>query len=115
MRVVVEDRPIRGDDRYRVPGVPTQGTSDGNAVPKELYSVMLKTQEGELTIGTVGPKEGGCSWYALFGNTKYFLRGRRCAEAAARELLETASGLKRKRTGSFHAGVPVQDNPSSSP
>jgi hypothetical protein len=51
VRVVVEDRPIRGDDRCRVPGVPYRDTEDGRKVPVVLYPVVLKTDEGELTIG----------------------------------------------------------------
>ena len=57
--------------------------------------MVLKTQEGELTIGVVGSKESGWAWYSWFERQSY-LRGRRSAEAAVRELLHTASGLKRK-------------------
>ncbi len=114
MRVVVEDRPIRGDARYDVPGVPHRNTEDGGKVPEVLYPVVLKSEEGELTIGVVGPYgsagERAWAWYALLGNTKSYLRGKRSAEAAVRELMELASGLKRTRGGGFHTGVSVQDD-----
>ena len=113
MHVVIEDRPIEGDARYSVPGVPgtpERETKDAREVPDVLYSVVLKTDTGQVTIGAVGPKETGWNWYSLFGNTEYFLRGRRSAEAAVREMLHTASGLKRKSTGTFHAGMPMEDN-----
>ena len=117
MRVVVEDRPIRGDERYRVPGVPYRDTEDGSRVPGVLYPVVLKTEEGELTIGVVGPYgppgERAWAWYALLGRTKSYLRGKRSAEAAVRELIELASGLKRTRGGAFHTGVSVEDTTSS--
>lgn len=110
MHVVVEGRSIQGDERYRIPGVPTKGTPDGNEVPKALHPVVLNIQEGKLTIGVVGMKETGWNWYALFGNVKYFLGGKTSAEAAVRKMLHTESGLKRKSTGSLHPGMPVEDN-----
>ena len=119
MRVVVEDRPIRGDERYRVPGVPHRDTEDGSKVPDRLYPVVLKTEEGELTIGVVGPYgsagDRAWAWYALLGRTKSYLRGKRSAEAAVRELLELASGLKHTRGGALHTGVSVEDNTPSFP
>jgi hypothetical protein len=119
VRVVVEDRPIRGDDRCCVPGVPYQDTEDGRKVPVVLYPVVLKTDEGELTIGVVGPYRSAgdraWAWYALLGRTKSYLRGKRSAEAAVRELIELASGLKRTRGGAFHMGVSVEDNTPSFP
>ena len=116
MRAVVENRPVRGDARYDAPGVPSRDTEDGRKVPKVLYPVVLKTEEGELTIGMVGPYgsagERAWAWYALLGSTKSYLRGKRSAEAAVRELLELASGLKRTRGGAFHTGVSVHDDTS---
>jgi hypothetical protein len=113
MYVVIEDNPIRGDDRHSVPGVPgapaPHNTGAGEDVPEVLYPVVLKTDTGKLTIGAVGPKEGGWSWYALIGDAENYLRGKRSAEAAVRELLELASGLKRKGRVGFHKGVPVLD------
>lgn len=113
VHVVVEDRPVRGDARYDVPGVPRRDTEDGGKVPDVLYPVVLKTDEGELTIGVVGPYgfagERAWAWYALLGDTKSYLRGKRSAEAAVRELIELASGLKRTRGGALHTGVSVQD------
>ena len=112
--MVVENRPTRGDERYRLPGVPSRDTEDGSRVPEILYPVVLKTEEGELTIWTVGPYRSAgervWAWYALLGNTKSYLRGKRSAEAAVRELLELASGLKRTRGGAFHTGVSVEVN-----
>lgn len=119
MRVVVENRPIRGDQRYQTPGVPYRDTEDGDKVPEVLYPVVLKNEEGELTIGTVGPYrsagERAWAWYALLGNTKSYARGKRSAEAAVRELIELASGLKRTRAGAFHTGVSVEDRTPPSP
>jgi hypothetical protein len=119
VRVVVEDRPIRGNERYRVPGVPHRDTEDGSKVPEVLYPVVLKTEEGELTIGTVGSYwlagERVWAWYALFGSTKSYLRGKRSTEAAVRELAELASGLKRTRGGAFHTGLSVEDKTPSTP
>lgn len=113
MRAVVENRPIQGDARYDVPGIPSRDTEDGGKVPEVIYPVVLTTEEGELTIGIVGPYgsagERAWAWYALLGNTKSYLRGKRSAEAAVRELMEMASGLKRTRGGAFHMGVSVQD------
>jgi hypothetical protein len=119
VRVVVENRPIRGEQRYLAPGVPYRDTEDGGKVPEIHYPVVLKTGEGELTIGTVGPyrSAGGraWAWYALLGNTKSYLRGKRSAEAAVRELIEVASGLKRTRAGAFHTGVSVEDRTFTRP
>jgi hypothetical protein len=91
VHVVVEDRPIVGDARYSVPGVPgtpERTTQDAREVPDVLYPVVLKTDTGQLTIGAVGRKETGWNWYSLFGNTEYFLRGKRSAEAAVREMFQ---------------------------
>lgn len=119
MRVVVANSPVRGDERYRMPGVPSRLTEDGGRVPDTLYPVVLQTGEGELTIGVVGPYGHGgdraWAWYALLGRTKSYLRGKRSAEAAVRELLELASGLKKTRGGAFHTGVSVEDNTPPSP
>jgi hypothetical protein len=40
VRVVVENRPIRGDDRWRVPGISSQDTEDGSRVPDVLYPIL---------------------------------------------------------------------------
>jgi hypothetical protein len=119
--VVVENRPIRGDERYSVPGVPgapdPHNTGEGEAVPEVLYPVVLKTKAGEqLTIGAIGPqRDGSWAWYALFGDAENYLRGKRSAEAAVRELIHLASGLKRKGRVGFHKGVPVLDNTPAVP
>lgn len=114
MYVEIErNSPISGDDRYGVPGVPgtpERETKDSREVPDVLYPVVLKTDAGRLTIGSVGEGKTGWNWYSLFGDTEYFLRGKRSAEAAVRELLQTASGHKRKGEVGFHDGVPVLDN-----
>jgi hypothetical protein len=113
MNVVVENRRISGDDRYSVPGVPgtpERRTEASREVPDILHPVMLKTDEGQLMIGVVGHRKAGWNWYSLFGGTEYYLRGKRSAVEAARELLATASGHKRKGKVGFHEGMPVQDN-----
>ena len=93
MRVSVENRPVRGPERYRMAGVPTGGR-DASHVPEVLYPVVLETDEGELEIGAVGSYEaqGGrrWAWYCLVGETKCYLRNRFSAEDAVLGLWEYA-------------------------
>ena len=89
----MENRPVRGPERYRMAGVPTGGR-DASHVPEVLYPVVLETDEGELEIGAVGSYEAQgerrWAWYCLVGETKCYLRNRFSAEDAVLGLWEYA-------------------------
>ncbi len=92
MHVEIQDRPI--EYPYEgCPEVPPEGRSYAD-VPEVLYPVVLKSEEGELRIGTVGSYETQgerrWAWYCLVGDQRSFLRGDPTADAAVRRLLDYA-------------------------